>query len=399
MNGSNPHPLPPPFLSDEEIGILRRTVLAKFPEDEQMMFIRTCQRTKLDPFTKQIYPTKRFQKVKDEHGQTKKVPTLVIVTGIMGLTAVADRTGHYDGCEIKWAAQGGIWHDEWLADVYPEAAKCTVFHRQRKHDEVAIARWNSFVGTQWNQENQRWEVTDFWEKMPDYMLAKCAKAAALRGAFPDQLSNIYIREELESHITDSEAELDAAEAEQTKRLEEASKAAAAVPPKQAVDVEPVAPPPKSSTTAPTPAPTTTTSPARSPETAAAKVTPMPMPEVQTGARAQRQQPSAPQSLGEAVQQKREEILGPGGGQDGEGIDMGPVQESTPWKEHRIKGLRHAKFFGRTIGELSIPELQILDQQWIPAVREKWDSEANEAQKEDVAAMEAAIAYHKMERPW
>ena len=374
------YPMPaPPFLTSEEEGILKRTVLSKFPEDEQLMFIRTCQRTKLDPFTKQIYPTKRYQKVKDEHGQTKKVPTLVIVTGIMGLCAVAERTGHYDGCETKWSGQDGVWRDEWLADVYPEAARCVVFHKQRKHDEVAIARWNSFVGTTWNQEGQRWEVSDFWEKMPDYMLAKCAKAAALRGAFPDQLSNIYIREELESHITDTETDLDLAEAEQKTRLEEASKAAAAVPPKPKEEEVPPAPKRinlESSTTAPTPP----TPPPVSPPPSS---------------------PTPRESLGDAIQEKRETILGPGGGPDGDGIDMGaPIQaEATPWKDHKIKGLRHAKFFGRLIGELSVPELQVLEQQWIPVVREKWDTEANDAQKEDVAAMEAAIAYHKMERPW
>ena len=380
---------PPPFLSEEEVGILKRTTLAKYPEDEQLTFIRICQRTRLDPFTKQIHPTKRFQKVKQADGKMVKVPTLVPVTGIMGLCAVAERTGNYDGSEIHWAGNDGIWKEEWLEADPPAAARCRVYHKHRSRPEVAIARWEGFVGQFWNDEAKVWEVTDFWAKMPDYMLAKCAKAAALRGAFPDQLSNVYIREELESHLTDSEADLDLQEEAMKMHLEEASKAAAQVPPKQKVETEPVAPPPKSSTTGPIlPTPPLASPPPLSPTP---KVTPMPPAATQ---------PSARESLGEAIEEKRKEvIMGPGGGQDGDGIDMGAPAEQAPWKDYKIKGLRHANFFGRKLGELSQPELKILEEQWIPAVREKWATEANDAQKQDVEAMEAAIAYHKMSRPW
>lgn len=355
MSGNYPpYQTPPPFLSEEEIKLLKRTVLAKFPEDEQETFIRTCQRTKLDPFTKQIHPTRRYQKVTDANGNTKKIPTLVTVTGIMGLTAVAERTGHYNGCEIKWAGPDGIWREEWLATEPPEAARCVVHHKQRQHPEVGIARWKSYVGTVYDYDSKTWVVSEFWEKMDDYMLAKCAKAQALRGAFPDPLSNVYIREELESHLTDSEADLDLADTQLRTKIEEASKEAAKVPPKQQVVTEPVAPPPQ-----PKPA------------------TPPP--------------PEPPKEAPPATNVQPIDF-GPGAELDG------ATEEQPPWKEHVLLGLRHAKFHRRKIGELQHAELQILEQQWIPAIREKWD-EANEYQKADVAALEAAVAFHKMAKPW
>ena len=194
----------PDFLSKEECALLKRTMLKQFQDDEQESFLRICQRTKLDPFTRQIYATRRFTKVKDEHGQTKKVPTLVPVTGIQGLTAVADRTGQYEGCEIYWTAPDGIWKTEWLEDEPPAAAKCIVFKKGRR-PEVAIARWMSFVGQSWDYEKKQWMIGEFWDRMPDYMLGKCAKAAALRGAFPDPLSNVFIKEELDSNLSDTES--------------------------------------------------------------------------------------------------------------------------------------------------------------------------------------------------
>jgi phage recombination protein Bet len=388
MNGTNyPQPVPP-FLNEQEVELLKRTMLGKFPDDEKETFIRVCQRTKLDPFTKQIYPTKRYQKVKDEQGNTRKVPTLVTVTGIMGLCGIAERTGNYDGCEIRWSGEDGVWREEWLSQEPPAAARCIVFHKHRTHPEVGIARWTSYVGLQWNSETQRWETTDFWERMPDYMLAKCAKAQALRGAFPDQLSNIYIREELDSHLTDSEADLDLEEAATRTRLEEASKVAAQVPPKPPEPTEPTAPPPVIKKTPPV-----------EPVVKGAPPVVMPPP-VQGPAGGPGPQPQRESSPPSQQQDTTEKIMGPGGGQDGEGFNVGTPEESAPaWKTYRIKGLRHAKFFGRLLGELTTPELKILEEQWIPAVREKWETDASDAQKEDVKAMESAIAFHKMERPW
>jgi hypothetical protein len=78
----------------------------------------------------------------------------------------------------------------------------------------------------------------------------------------------------------------------------------------------------------------------------------------------------------------------------EGVEGQPF-----WQGHVILGLRHAKFYKRTVGSLSPPELAVLQQQWIPAVRAKWETEANEHQKADVTAMEAAIAFHNSARPF
>jgi hypothetical protein len=80
-------------------------------------------------------------------------------------------------------------------------------------------------------------------------------------------------------------------------------------------------------------------------------------------------------------------------------EAGPEPSGPPpWKTHVITGLRHVKYYRKQIGALSQPELQVLEEQWIPAVRKKW-TEASDEQKQDVQMLEAALAYHKMEKPW
>jgi phage recombination protein Bet len=393
MNGLLHQPAPP-FLSTDECDLLKRTILKGYPDDEQEMFIRLCQRTRLDPFTKQIYATKRYQKVREADGSSKKVPTLVPVTGIIGLTAVADRTGQYDGCEIFWSGPEGEWKTEWLAEENPAAAKCIVYHKHRKQPEVAIARWFSYVGQTWDPDKRQWVVTDFWSKMPDYMLGKVAKAAALRGAFPDPLGNVYIREELESSITDAETETlpsDEARVEDVQRREAELVERLKKGPSDIKFVESKGPKPtphealepafeedKIPEKPPTKKPASVQSRPAAPAASPAAATATPPDDLDMG-------DASPPS-------------GPPVPQEPKTPPAGAGEVAVPWKDHVILGVSHVKFHKRRVGELNAAELAIIESQWLPAVREQWD-DATDAQRADATAFEAAISHGKMVKPW
>jgi phage recombination protein Bet len=401
MNGINYPSTPvPDFLSHEECELLKRTLLKAFPEDEQQAFIRICQRTKLDPFVKQIYATKRYQKVRDENGNVKKVPTLVPVCGILGLCAVADRTGNYDGCEISWSGPDGTWKDEWLSEEYPAAAKCVVHRKGRQHPEVAIARWFSYVGQNWDADKRQWVTSEFWDKMPDYMLGKVAKAAALRGAFPDPLSNVFIREELDSNLSDETEAIptdEAKVAENQRRDEETKKRppagvriiegtgkkpspAEALEPGLEQDKIPAKPKPTSAPAKPVPVAVSKATASEVPDTSDDDLD-MSSPGLAPGD-VQEQEPAAQTPSGEAMAAGA----------------AAPVESAAPWREHVIMGVQHVKFFKRKVGELNAVELGIIENQWLPTVRQQWE-DATEAQRADANAFEAAIAYGKMAKPW
>jgi len=364
------------FLSKEEVALLKRTMLSKFPEDEQETFIRICQRTRLDPFTKQVYATRRYNKVKDDSGDTKKVPTLVAVTGIMGLTAVADRTHDYDGCEIFWAGKDGEWKSEWLADEVPEAAKCIVYHKHRNHPEVGIARWGSYAGQNYNYQKKEWELSDFWAKMPDYMLAKCAKAQAIRGAFPDPTSNVFIREELDSDITDAETETSAISVDEQKIIDNRRKEAEVI--KQFPHV--VSSPPVDG-----PSPEQMAEPADV-HKAPAKPKEAPTPETKAP------EPKADDIKTEPSSPMTDIAVG------GMATDLSnelPQPGAPPWRDRVIVSVSNARFHGRRVGELNQRERDVIENQWLPKIRDGWEV-ATDDQRADALAFESAIAYHKME---
>jgi phage recombination protein Bet len=386
MNGIQGIQTPPDFLSKEQIEVLKRTMLKQFPEDERETFIITCQLTHLNPFTKQIYATRRFQKVRDDSGETRKVPALVTVAGIMGLCAVADRTHQYDGCEIFWCGPDGIWKSEWVSDEYPTAAKCIVYHKQHAKPEIAIARWSSYAGQTYNYQTKQWEVSDFWARMPDYMLGKVAKAAALRGAFPDQTGGVYIHEELDSNITETvQPSTDEEKIAYNQRREAELKAEVASgavsgvkwveqktghrpTPQEALEPglpqDQIPEKPKKAASSPVPQPKAAApapSPAASPATVAEEEQPVPA---------------------------------------ADELDMTPAPPPAepPWKTHVILGLKHVKFHKRKIGDLNQAELAIIENQWLPKIREQWDA-ASDEQRLDAERFEAAIAFYKMAKPW
>jgi len=144
-------------------------------QDELKLFAYACQRTGLDPFSKQIYAIKRGGK-------------LTIQAGIDGLRSIAERSGELDGSATYWIgdAEGSQWSDVWLGSKPPAAAKTIIYRKGCSHSFVGVARFQDYNAGQ-----------GLWSKMPSAMLAKCSEALALRKAFPADMSGVYTVDEME----------------------------------------------------------------------------------------------------------------------------------------------------------------------------------------------------------
>lgn len=177
-------------LTHEQVDLLKRTICKGASDDELALFIQVCQKTGLDPFTKQIYAVKRWDKKANREIMTTQ-------TGIDGFRLVAQRSGEYEGqLGPYWCGKDGKWVDIWTQDGPPYASKVGVWRKGFKEPAWGVAKFDSYKQEFRDKQTGRMELTQFWQKMPELMLAKCAEGLALRRAFPAELSGIYTPEEM-----------------------------------------------------------------------------------------------------------------------------------------------------------------------------------------------------------
>lgn len=165
-------------LSDEEVKLIKQTIARDATDTELALFVAQANKKRLDPFSNQIWFTKRAGKMS-------------ILTGIDGYRLIADRTGRHAGTDTWWCGDDGEWREVWLAKTPPTAAKVTVHKITGSGNIIApftgIALWSEYGA---NADGF------MFKKMPAAQLAKCAEALALRKAFPSETSGVYTQEEM-----------------------------------------------------------------------------------------------------------------------------------------------------------------------------------------------------------
>lgn len=162
----------PTGFSQEQVDLIKGTIAKGASNAELALFLAQCERTGLDPFSRQIYWISRGGK-----GSTQ--------VSIDGFRVIAERSGEMDGQEVAWCDDEGAWVDVWLKKEPPAAARVLVYRKGCSHAFPAIAKFAEYNAG-----------GPMWTKMPANQIAKCAEALALRKAFPHQLSGLYTPDEM-----------------------------------------------------------------------------------------------------------------------------------------------------------------------------------------------------------
>jgi len=144
------------------LDVLKQTVAKGTSDPEFKFFIELCQSSGFNPLKKEIWCFKSGDK-------------LITMVGINGFFERANAHPMYDGMEL-----------ECDNELSPTWVKCIVYRKDRSRPTTATALLKEFK-----------KNTPLWQSSPYHMLCKVAKAIALREAFSQQLSGLYIPEEIE----------------------------------------------------------------------------------------------------------------------------------------------------------------------------------------------------------
>ncbi|MGW3219154.1 recombinase RecT [Streptomyces sp. NPDC001157] len=193
--------------------------LQQAPRAQLAVFFHYCVRSGLDPFARQIYMIGRKNKGEDREDNPVN---WTIQTGIDGFRTIAHRAAERTGERISYEDTvyydaDGTAHDVWLAPVPPSAVKVTVLRGASRFP--FIARWSEFAPEYWDAKQSKYVVAKMWRQMGSHMLRKCAEAGSLRMAAPQDLSGVYVDEEMAQ--ADAEVVAGASE-EATRKLREAA---------------------------------------------------------------------------------------------------------------------------------------------------------------------------------
>ena len=153
------------------------------------VFMHYCQKTGLDPFSRQIYMISRREKQGDGY-----VNKQTIQVGIDGFRVIRDRVAARLGATVEyedtiWYDADGSAHTVWLWDHAPTACNVTVVKDGKRFP--GVVRTASYAAT-----NRQGDMVAQWRAQPDHMIEKCAEAFALRRAFPHDLGGIQLDDEV-----------------------------------------------------------------------------------------------------------------------------------------------------------------------------------------------------------
>ena len=204
--------------SPEELDAIRKEWAPGATDSQFTLFIAECKRRNLVPGRHIVFQSRRAKEWDPDTRSYVWVAKPIYITTISALLLVAQRTGEYEGQgrgkylyipePDETTSQDFIESSVPLPDSnnprlprLPWVAEATVYRKGFREPMIGDARFEAYAAYQ-NVDNTR-KLTQMWATRGCEQLLKCATAAALRSAFPEDTGNLYLMEEIRAEEEES----------------------------------------------------------------------------------------------------------------------------------------------------------------------------------------------------
>jgi phage recombination protein Bet len=181
-------------ISGQTWKVIKETVYPGASDESALMVYDYCKVRNLDVLKHPVH-------IVPIYDSKKKCMVDTVWQGISELRTTAMRTGQYAGCDETIYGDDVTEKFGNIEITYPEWAQVTVYRMvagQRVPFHGGKVRWKETVST-----TKDGVPNSMWRQRPYGQIEKCAEAAALRKAFPEELGNEYCAEEMGNKISNN----------------------------------------------------------------------------------------------------------------------------------------------------------------------------------------------------
>lgn len=176
----------------DRVELVKRTICPKgISDDAFALFMEQCKRSGLDPLLKEAFCVPRRAKVGDAW-----IEQHVFQPAEAGMLSRAERFPDFKGVQ----ASAVYAEDDILIDMGAGTVKHAFNPAKRKGQLVGAwaraERAGKLPVVVWVDFSGYVQQTPLWSKIPNTMIEKCARVAALRKAYPEAFGGLYIAEEM-----------------------------------------------------------------------------------------------------------------------------------------------------------------------------------------------------------
>lgn len=192
--------------TQDRIDLIKRTICPKgIGTDEFLLFIEQCKRSGLDPLLKEAFCVPRNANIGSKQSP-KWVTKHEFQPSEAGMLTRAEKMADYRGVQCS-----AVYAED---EIQVDQGEGVVVHRfnPAKRKGMLVGAWARVVRdgkvpvVVWLDFWAYVQQTPLWSKMPATMIEKCARAAALRKAYPSQFGGLYIAGERPDDVEQPEEE-------------------------------------------------------------------------------------------------------------------------------------------------------------------------------------------------